>query len=106
MNNEELTSRVEDLGERVTRHTEQIKTAFNQISELKAISESIHKLATSVELLAHDQKDIGKKVDGLVEDVDEIKDKPGKRWDSVVGIVITVVVTAAVTFALARIGLG
>ena len=35
MTNEELTSRYMELDERVTRHTEQIKTAFNQITELK-----------------------------------------------------------------------
>ena len=75
MTNEELTSRYMELDERVTRHTEQIKTAFNQITELKALAESVKDLALSVQLMAHEQKDIGKKVDGLATDLEEIKEK-------------------------------
>lgn len=33
-------------------------------------------------------------------DVKELKDKPGKRWDTVVGCVISVAVTILVTLAL------
>lgn len=106
MTSEELTQRVFDLDERVSRHTEQIKTCFSQIGEVKSIAESVHKVATAVEVLAHDMRETGSKVDKLAEDVEEIKDKPGKRWDSVVGVVITAVVTAAVTWALARAGMG
>lgn len=102
---EELTQRTFDLDERVARHTEQIKTCFNQISEVKSIAESVHKLATAVELLGHDMRDTGSKVDKLTADVEEIKERPGKRWDSVVGVVITAVVTAAITWMLARAGL-
>ena len=105
MTNEELTSRYMELDERVTRHTEQIKTAFNQITELKALAESVKDLALSVQLMAHEQKDIGKKVDGLVTDLEEIKEKPGKRWDTIVTVALTAIVTAVVTFALTQTGL-
>lgn len=33
-------------------------------------------------------------------DVKELKDKPGKRWDTVIGCVISVAVTILVTLAL------
>lgn len=105
MNNEELTKKVMELDERVTRHTEQIKTAFNQIGELKVLSEGIHKMATSVEILAHEQKDVAHKVDGIVRDLDEIKEKPAKRWDGIVTLVITGVVSAVLAFLLAKFGL-
>lgn len=106
MTNEDLTKKVIDLDERITRHTEQIKTCFNRIGDLTTITESVQKLAISVELLAHEQKNIGEKVDGLSSDMDEIKEKPVKRWDSVVSNIITVIVTAAVTYVITRIGLG
>lgn len=105
MTNEELTSRYMELDERVTRHTEQIKTAFNQITELKALAESVKDLALSVQLMAHEQKDIGKKVDGLATDLEEIKEKPSKRWETAVTVTITVVVTALVTFAITKLRL-
>ena len=105
MNAEDLTNKVFDLDERVTRHTEQIKTCFNQIDETRSMAESVHKLATTVEILALELKSTNKKMDRLTQEVEEIKEKPAKRWDSVVGIFITAVATAIVTFLLTRLGL-
>lgn len=105
MNGEDLTNKVFDLDERVTRHTEQIKTCFNQIDETRSMAESVHKLATTVEILALELKSTNKKMDKLTQEVEEIKEKPAKRWDSVVGIFITAVATAIVTFLLTRLGL-
>ena len=104
MTNEELTKKVFDLDERVARHAEQIKTCFNRIGDLGLMTDNIQKLAVSVELMAHEQKDLGRKVDGLSEDLEEIKEKPGKRWDSVVATAITVIVTALITYALTKAG--
>lgn len=105
MTNEELTQKVVELDERATRHTEQIKTVFNQLAEVKGMTESVHKLATTVEVLALEQKNTGEKIDKLTGEVDEIKEKPGKRWESVMMVVITAVVTGVVTFLLTRMGL-
>ncbi len=103
--NEELTKKIVELDERATRHTEQLKTVFNQIAEVKGIAESVHKLATTVEILALEQKNTGRKMDKISAELEEIKEKPAKRYESVVAVVITVIVTAVVTFALTRMGL-
>lgn len=84
---------------------EQIKTLFNQQEETKRLTESVHELATSVKLLASAQKTTEKKVDSLTTDVDEMKAKPAKRWDSLTGIVISVIVTALITYVLTKAGL-
>lgn len=105
MNAEDLTKKVIDLDERVTRHTEQIKTCFNQIEETRSMAESVHKLATTVEILALELKATNKKMDKLTQEVEEIKEKPAKRWDNVVGVFITAVATAIITFLLTRLGL-
>ena len=105
MTNEELTQKVVELDERATRHTEQIKTVFNQLAEVKGMTESVHKLATTVEVLALEQKNTGEKIDKLTGEVDEIKEKPGKKWESVVTVAITAIVTGVVTFLLIRMGL-
>ena len=105
MNAEDLTKKVIDLDERVTRHTEQIKTCFNQIEETRSMAESVHKLATTVEILALELKTTNKKMDKLTQEVEEIKEKPAKRWDSVVSVFITAVATAIITFLLTRLGL-
>ena len=105
MTTEELTQKVVELDERATRHTEQIKTVFNQIAEVKGMAESVYKLATTVEVLALEQKTTNEKIDKLTGEVDEIKEKPGKRWESVMMVVITAVVTGVMTFLLTRMGL-
>lgn len=105
MTNEELTQKVVELDERATRHTEQIKTVFNQLAEVKGMTESVHKLATTVEVLALEQKNTGEKIDKLTGEVDEIKEKPGKKWEAVVMVAITAIVTGVVTFLLTRMGL-
>lgn len=105
MNLEELTQKYIGLDERVTRHTEQIKTCFGQISDLKSLAEGVKDLAVSVQLMAHEQKDLGHKVDGLASDLEEIKERPGKRWDSAVKTIVTAVITAIVAFLLGKFGL-
>lgn len=105
MTEEALSQRLLDHDERITRHTEQLKTAFSQIAETRRLAESMHKLATSVELLAHEQKSVSDKVDALTGDVEEIKTKPARRWDSAVSLVLTAVITALVTLLLSRLGL-
>ena len=94
-----------DLDERVARHTEQIKTCFNQITDIKTMTECVHRLATSVETLALEQKSTKEKLDNLSEDVEEIKNKPAKRWDSIVTVIITAIATAIVTYFLTKIGI-
>lgn len=105
MTNEELTQQYVALDERVTRHTEQIKTCFNQISEVKNLAESVHRLATTVEIMVREQKDTNVKVDKLSSEIEEIKEKPAKRWDTLTTVAITVVITALITYALTQIGL-
>lgn len=105
MTNEELTKSYVELDERVTRHTEQIKTCFNQIGETKAIAESVHKLATTVEILVREQKDTNKKVDKVINDVEEIKEKPAHHWNTLITVILTAVVSGFVTYVFTRLGM-
>lgn len=105
MNNEELTKQVIAIDERVTRHTEQIKTLFAQTEEMRSLTESVHKLASSCEILAYEQKTMSRKMDSLVRDVDELKEKPGKRWESVVGYALSALVGGVIAFLLVQLGL-
>lgn len=84
---------------------EQIRTLFNNVADLKKLTESVYDLASSVRLLTSAQKTTEQKVDDLSDDMESIKSKPAKRWDSVVSLVITAVVTAFITYALTRMGL-
>ena len=83
----------------------QIKTLFNQQEDNKRLTESVHELAASVKLLASAQKTTEKKVDDLTTDVETIKEKPAKRWDNAVWLIVTAILTAVVTYFLTKLGL-
>ena len=84
---------------------EQIKTLFTRVNEQKTLTDSVHKLAISLERLPSAQKSTADKVDDLTGDVEELKNKPAKRWDSATTVVITAIITAVITFILTQVGL-
>lgn len=84
---------------------EQHRTIFRRLDQQDKLLDSVNKLVTSNELLANEQKRQGKRIDGLCESVDEIKAKPGKRWEAVLEKILLTAVGALVTYALAKIGL-
>ncbi len=91
--------------EKQARMEEQIKTLFTRVDEQKTLTESVHKLAISLERLTSAQKTTADKVDSLTSDVEELKNKPAKKWDSVTTVVITAIITAVLTFFFTQIGL-
>lgn len=66
--------------------------------EAREISKQLPVIATQVNAIHESSKAVDA-------DVDELKEKPAKRWDSVVGQVIGLVVAALVGMLLARMGL-
>lgn len=82
------------------RMEEQIKTLFKQQAEIKALTETVQRLAVALEKQGMALESTDKKVDGVKNDVDEIKQKPAKRWDAIIAAVIS----AMVGYALARLG--
>jgi len=112
MDTEELTRKVIALDEVSVRHTEQIKTCFTQIAETKSVTDSVYKLATTVEILALELQSTNKelkstnvKIDKVSNEVEEIKEKPAKRWDNLITLVITAIVTAVMTYFLTKLGM-
>lgn len=80
---------------------EQIKTLFKNQAEIKELTETVQKLAIALEKQGMALSSTEKKVDSVKSDVDEIKAKPAKRWDTIIAAVIT----GIVGFLLAKFGL-
>lgn len=87
------------------RIKEQLKTLFEHQERQDKLLDTVHEIAASVRMLAQAQAETTKKLEALSADVNDIKNKPAKRWDGVVSVIITAVVTAFITLALTRIGL-
>ena len=101
MNEDQLQKILENQA----RMDERINTLFEQVADLKNLTETVQRLAITLERQGVALQSTERKVDGVKADVDEIKAKPGKRWDSAVGTVIAVIITAIVTYALTTAGL-
>ena len=102
---DELEKQIRTMVTEQARQGEQIKTLFNSVGELKQLAESVHEIALGVRDLTRAQQSMGEKVGKLSADVDEIKSKPAKRWDSIVAYVITAVIGAVVGYISTKIGL-
>lgn len=70
------------------------------VQETKSLVDSVHKLALSVEKLTESQKNMSMQLHKLQCNVDEIQSKPAKRWDLVISVALTAVVTAVITLLL------
>ena len=101
MNEEQLQKILENQA----RMDERINTLSKQVSDLKSLTDTVQRLAITLERQGAALQSTERKVDGVKADVDEIKAKPGKRWDSAVGTVIAVIITAIVTYFLTTAGL-
>lgn len=81
------------------------KSNSHRLDALEKQTQAVSELATSVAVMAQKVEDTGDKVDGLCTDVQELKAKPGKRWEQIVTTVLAVIVSAVIGYILARVGL-
>ena len=69
-------------------------------SNLEKLTESVNKLAISVERLTSQQQTTDTRVETLTAEVTEIRDKPGKRWDTAVAAVISALIGAGIALLI------
>lgn len=94
--------KVEEMSERLARMEEQIKTLFKQQADIKDLTETVHKLALSIERQGLSLQTTDKKVDSVKTDVDELKQKPAKRWETVITGIISALVGAFMAYMLTK----
>ena len=96
---------IETLALKVQETTDRSERNEGRIKKLENEHEVLHQLATSVAVMAEKLDNMTKSVNGLTAKVDEIENKPGKRWDSIVDKAIWAVLGAAIVYMLGQIGL-
>ena len=98
MNIEDLAIKLQETTDRSTRNEGRIK-------KLESESAVLHQLATSVAVMAEQMKTMNSSVLTLTTEVEELRDKPGKRWDGLVDKIIWAVAGAVLAYILAEMGL-
>ncbi len=89
-----------ELGTALARQEEQIKGLARRMDNLEKLTESVNALALSVERLTNQQQTTETQVESLEAEVTEIRDKPAKRWDTLITAVISALVGAGIAFLI------
>lgn len=84
---------------------EKIKNLENGQEELKRDVKDLKDICTSVKLLAQETKALREDTNELKSNVKRIEQEPADKWKSISMTILTVVVSAMVTFVLCKIGL-
>ena len=91
---------MQEIGQAMVRQEEQIKGLARRMDNLEKLTESVNTLAKSVERLTVQQAQTDTQITTLTGEVNEIKEKPGKRWDLVITALITAVISAGITLLI------
>lgn len=98
MDLEQVALKLQETTDRSVRNEGRIK-------KLEGENAVLHKLATSVEVMAERMKGMNTSVTELAAEVEELKEKPAKRWDSLVDKIIWAIAGAVLAYLLAKLGL-
>ena len=98
MNIEDIAVKLQETTDRSTRNEGRIK-------KLESESAVLHQLATSVAVMAEQMKTMNSSVLTLTTEVEELRDKPGKRWDNLVDKIIWAVAGAVLAYVISKMGL-
>lgn len=98
MNIEDVALKLQETTDRSTRNEGRIK-------KLESESAVLHQLATSVAVMAEQMKTMNDSVSTLTTEVEDLRDKPGKRWDNLVDKIIWGFAGAVLAYIVAQIGL-
>ena len=94
MTNDEMTERLVEVEQRSKANT-------HRLDAVEKNQEALNSIATSVAVMAEQQKNISEKVDTIDAKVDTLEGKPGKRWDSLVDKSVWAVAGAVIAWLAA-----
>ncbi len=84
----------------IARQDEKINALADRMGNLEKLTESVNKLAISLERLTAKEAAVETRVGEIAEDVDDLKGKPAKRWETVIAAVISALVGAGIALLI------
>lgn len=78
----------------------------SKLDDYKKIEDTTYRAYNNSKENTKDINNLKEKVTSLEKDVEGIKDQSRQRWFNLIGNILSVVVTAIVTFILVKIGIG
>ena len=90
----------EEMAERLVEVEQRSKSNTHRLDAVEKNQEALNSIATSVAVMAEQQKNISEKVDTIDDKVSTLEGKPGKRWESMVDKLLAAVAGAALAWFL------
>lgn len=90
---------------RLTEVEARSKSNAHRLDDVEKKQNDLSELVGTVKVLATKQEGVEKDVKEIKNDVKNLTSKPGKKWESLISQIVTLVVAAVVGFILAKIGL-
>ncbi|MBR3936070.1 MAG: hypothetical protein IKJ57_05930 [Oscillospiraceae bacterium] len=81
------------------------KSNKRRIDSLEEEQKELRNLTNAVSQMVIEQKNMRDDLTEMKDDVKQIKEKPGKRWDVAAEKVLTLVIAAVVAWMLTRVGI-
>ena len=101
-----------DMEHRMTQVEGRCKSNTHRLDKLEEEQGVIHELATSIKVMAGEQKhqteairSVKEQVENLDGKVDALEAKPGKKWEEASKSVLLAVIAAVVAFFMGKFGL-
>ena len=91
---------------RLTEVESRSKSNMRRIDDIEKRQDNLDDLVSTVKVLADREKRVEDDVKDIKNSVNEIKAKPGKRWEGIVDKIIFTAVGALVTYLCVRLGIG
>lgn len=96
-------SEFKEIVERLSAGESSIKSAHHRIDDVEKKQDNLADLVSSVKVLADREARVEDDVNEIKTDVKELKEKPSKRYDTVVTTVITALCSGVVGYLLSLI---
>lgn len=95
----------EEMIRELTETTARSKSNTKRLDEVEKEQKNQSKLITTVSELAIKQESMNENLVEMKDDIKVIKEKPAKRWDSVIDKISMTILGAIILFLLAKLGI-
>lgn len=95
-----------NLEHRMTRVEKLSEGNKRRIEDLEEDNKVLHDLATSVQVMAEQLKQINERIARLDGSMQRVNERPAKWWDTIIKTGLSAIVGALIAAALLRLGVG
>lgn len=103
MTNEEVAVKLAEHEKEIGSLKHRVKDLEDQNKVLHELTLSVQQLAMNIQTMVGDQERYARTQERIFQRLEKLEEKPAKRWDSVITLIITVAVNAVMSVIMANI---